>query len=153
MTAQNYFYPIPIGGFRWNAYHQKVKIAIGRTPNGGSIVNNQLCLRFDPPLDSNEEILVTAIFADPNTAARVPMDQGSSFIIKDIWDSTFISDLAMELNCDVWIWFYRSEATTPENLTDRMAITFSKSLSVQERKTAENAFESLVEGWGAVVEL
>ena len=159
MAEQIYLYDNPTAGFSWNAYHQKVKQAIGRVPIGTAIVGSgQMAIRFDPPLTIEEEPLVAAIFADPATAASVP-DMGESFVIKDCFDSSFMEDLAIAIEgvhgtpVTPWIWFYRGDVSTPEGTTDRIALTFDRDLTVQESKAANSAISDLLIGWTTVVEV
>lgn len=144
--AQDYFYPKAGGEYRWHIL-QKCRLAIGRTPIAMMDTSNDMTvLRFDPPLDPGEETLIDAIFVDPATAGDMPVyPVDSTYMIKDIFDSDFRDVLGVELGCDVILWFPKS---SPElERPDRIAIAFSKTLSVQERKKAENAFLGLILGW------
>jgi len=90
-------------------------------------------LRFDPVLSTEDEATLSVEFADPDTACNMPdIPAGETYMIKDIWDSDWRDALAIELECDVILWFPKSAPEVPN--PDRIAVTFSKTLSVQERK-------------------
>jgi len=144
---KDYFYPKAGGDYRWHI-QQKCRLAIGRKPICMmDTSDNMTMLRFDPPLDPVTELpLISEIFTDPATACNMPtMDAGTTYMIKDIFDSDFRDVLGAELGCDVILWFPKSSPEVEK--PDRIAITFSKSLSVQDKKKAETAFLGLILGW------
>ena len=146
MAFQDYFYSKAGGDFRWHI-QQKCRLAIGREPFAMMDVGEQTVLRFDPPLDPvTEEPLVADIFTDPATAGNMStQDASMTYMIKDIFDSDFRAVLGADLGCEVTLWFPKS---SPElERPDRIAITFNKTLSVQDKKKAETAFLNLVLGW------
>lgn len=142
----NYFYPLIQGEYSYNAV-QKIRYAIGRGPNGGSIVGGQQCFNFDPPLTPQEETAVANIM-NQSSAGDVPTPvSGDEFHIIDLWDSSFRADLEAELGFTVEVYFKKS---TPElDKTDLIVIHFGKgsALSVQEKKAAEDVMKALILGW------
>jgi len=159
MASETYFYPYPTAGFTWNAYHQKVKQAIGRVPIGTARVSgNQIAITFDPPLDAGEETLVAAIFADPATAAKVPTEE-EYFCIKDAFDSSFMEDLNTAVTAvhgdpiTFWIYFCRTDALTPDGRTDTIVLAHDRPMTVQEKKERDSVISSLLLGDMTVVEI
>jgi len=143
--SKDYFYPIPQGAYSYNTVIQ-IQQAIGRKPQMSCHVGNQLCLRFAIDLTTEEEQLVSAIYNTPETAGDIPVPaHNDAFRITDLWDSTFKADLGVALGCEVVVYFGKSQPDLEK--TDIIEVHFSKALSVQEKKTAENAMKALIIGW------
>ena len=146
MAEQQYVFPKDTsGGYRWHIT-EKCLIAIGRTFKRISDDEfDHTILMFNPPLTPEELPLIEAIFTGGNCQAAPVVDPGTAFIIKDAWHSTFMSDLAAELGCDVSIWFVKSSPELPN--TDLIKLHFSRVLGVQDKKAVQSAVDNLMVGW------
>jgi hypothetical protein len=144
---KDYYFPKFSGDYRWHI-QQKCRLAIGQTPIAiMDTSDDKTMLRFNPDLSTaDENTLRTVTFPDETTASDMPAQvAGETYMIKDIWHSEWRADLGTALGCEVILWFPKS---APEvERPDRIAITFSKVLGVQEKKDAENAFLQLILGW------
>jgi len=56
-----------------------------------------------------------------------------------------MADLGAELGCDISIWFTKSSPELED--TDLIELHFTKLLTVQDKKTVQDAVDDLMVGW------
>ena len=144
--AQDYYYPKAGGDYRWHI-QQKCLLAIGREPVAMmDTSDNQTMLRFDPPLDTGEETLISDIFIDPGEVCNAPTVAvaNNKYHIKDIYE--WRDELATNIGFPVQLWFVKS---APEKeVPDMIELQFAgRILTTQDKKAVTDAINELFIGW------
>ena len=135
------------GVYRGNT-SQKLRLAIGRDSLGSGIdTNGDTVLYYDPPLTEEEQKKIENVFNSESRPADPPKkDAGQEFVISDIWDSDFREALGKKFDCEVTVWFDKSDPSLRR--TDRIKLQFSKQLTEEDRaKISEAIRELLLLGW------
>lgn len=141
---QDYSFPQAGGDYRWHI-QQKCFLAIGREPIGIADLGNSTVLRFDPPLDAADLLLVEALFTDPGTVCDAPIAAvNNKYVIKDIYE--WRAELETNIGFPVTLWFTKS---APEKeAPDMIELQFGgRVLSVPDKKAVTDAIDLLFTGW------
>jgi hypothetical protein len=134
-----YFYPQidRSKGYAWNML-QRILNTIGIEPIGSGDVAGQTYLEFSRDLTNAEKAQVDSIMA--NNPTIPPVDTGSVFIIRDVWNQKDLIATQMGFPYKV----YYSESVPGSGNVDQIELHFASTLTTTQKNKIISAYGQLI---------
>lgn len=140
MAQGKYIYPQLVGGYRWNALQQLLRLNIGFTTlydtryDGGEI---QTTVITSAELSPTDKARLDALMA--SNPQFPPTPTGVRFKVKDLWDQKTAIEAAMGQPFDIWY----SESVPGSGVNDVIELHFQPMNNAQ-KNVIRSAFASLI---------